>query len=268
MSFSEFLSEVKTGGLARNNRFTVSFDGGELIGAITGNDYRKLLLFCDGAQLPGQSLATVPNRTFGEIRETPYDRLYEPVTLSFYCDTQMQVKYYFDNWMDQIYNPATRKFAYYDDYICNLTIDAKDTQNNTQYRVTMFEAYPKSVSAVQMDAANKDVMKVNVTFQYKSWTSKPLEVYYRGAGDPISASTIFESYSNYFPDFQSAWNGYADNNRFGATGGLPGFDGLLPDTQGFLTSASQRLTDFTRGGLSGMTGGRLPSLSNIMNLKF
>lgn len=268
MAFNEFLAEVKSAGLAKNNRFVVSIDGGDFIGSDV-QGYRKMLLFCDSVQLPGQSLATVPNRTFGELRETPYDRLFDTVTMTFYVDRSMAVKYYFDNWMNQIQNPSTRKFSYYKDYTHNLTVDVLDTQNETNYRVTMFECYPKAVSSIQLDAANKDVMKLNVTMQYRNWTSQPLEVYYRGRGEPLSPS-ILESYNSDFYGFQSAYNNFMQpvsesvRNITSMTGGIPGFDGSIPDTQGFITTASDALTRFTRGGI----GGALPALSDIMNLRF
>ena len=293
MSFSEFLAQVKTKGLARNNRYAVAFHGNGVAG-FDNNNLRSALLFCDSAQLPGQSYATVMNRSFGELRETPYDRLYEPITLSFYVDREMQVKYLFDRWMDKIASPATRKYNYYDDYVCNIAISVFDNyaesspgsrmdsplrwteKNNETYVVVLHEAYPKSVSAVQLDQANKDVMKVTVTFQYKYWLSEPQEVYNMALGSPISPS-IQRVYSESFGSFQQAYNqfndlGLATNTRIPnpstLTGGLPGFDGGLPDTQGFLTQANQALTNLTRGGLSGITGGRFPSLSDIMNLRF
>ena len=293
MSFPEFLAQVKTKGLARNNRYAVSFHGNGVAG-FNGDNLRSALLFCDSAQLPGQSYATIANRSFGELRETPYDRLYEPITLSFYVDREMQVKYLFDRWMDKIANPATRKYNYYDDYICNIAISVFDNyaestpgsridkplrweeKNNETYVVVLHEAYPKTVSAVQLDQANKDVMKVTVTFQYKYWLSEPQEVYNQALGSPISPS-IQRVYSESFGSFQRAYNDFNDfGNAIGTairnpttlTGGIPGFDGGLPDTQGFLSSANQALNNLTRGGLSGITGGRFPSLSDVMNIRF
>jgi hypothetical protein len=266
MSFSEFLAEVKQTGLAKNNRFVVSIDGAGGY-ADNNNDFRKILLFCESAQLPGQSLATVPNRTFGEMRETPYDRLYEPITLNFYVDRAMHVKYFFDKWMDSIYNPATRKFSYYSDYTYDITIDVLDIQNNTNYRVALFEAYPKSVSAVALDQNNKDIMKLSVTFQYKNWTSQPLAVYYKGAGEPFSPG-ILESYNRDFYDVQNAFNNFTSNAVSTVTGGIPGFDGGLPDTQGFLTSATQKLTTFAQTSIFTKVANNMPKLSNIMNLRF
>lgn len=294
MSFEQFLSKVKTGGLARNNRFAVAFYGLPVASLSSGNQLRDVLLLCDAAQLPGQSYATVPNRTFGELRETPYDRLYEPITLSFYVDRGMEVKYFFDRWMDKIYNPGSRKFAYYDEYTCDAAITVLDSNtepaqgrvfgkamttdweewNNETYTVSLREMYPKSVSAVSLDNANKDVMKLTVTFQYKYWTSMTHETFNTTLGEPINPN-IFESYNSDFYDFQGAFNSFTGAS---STGGTPGFDGSVPDAQGFLTSATQKMSDFVNGsklgaavgtyGFTKLANGGFPKLSNIMNLEF
>ena len=47
---NQFISEIKTGGLARSNRFAVMFS--PPTGMNTG-ELQKLLLFCDTIQLPG-----------------------------------------------------------------------------------------------------------------------------------------------------------------------------------------------------------------------
>jgi hypothetical protein len=291
MSYQEFLAEIKTKGLAKNNRFAVSMHGTPIT-RFNNDQLRSALLFCDGTQLPGQSYATVPNRTFGELRETPYDRLYEPVTLSFYVDREMQVKYMFDRWMDQIASPGTRKFNYYDDYTATLAISVFDnyaengagfkindvtrdweSSNNETYVVVLHEAYPKSVSAVQMDSANKDVMKISVTFQYKYWLSEPQEIWNQSFGDPISPS-IQRIYTQAFGDFQQAFNDFGTAtgvripNPTAITGGLPGFDGSLPDTQGFLSTAAQKLSTFAQTSLFTSAANNMPKLSDVMNLRF
>lgn len=99
----------------------------------------------------------------------PYEKMFEPVTMTFYVDKEMKVKLFFDEWLSNIQNPFTRTFAYYEDYISNIDVIVYDTQLNSRYKVSMYEAYPKSISAIQMDYNNKDVMRIQVTFQYKYW---------------------------------------------------------------------------------------------------
>jgi hypothetical protein len=161
---NDFISKVKQDGLARTNRYTVLFTG------FTTNRARDAMMMCDQVQLPGTNFNTADMRTYGETRKAPYERLYEDVNMSFYVDTPMTVKTFFDDWMTWIQDPGTRNFNYYEDYTCDIVIEVQDLKNQSRYGVKLHEAFPKSIGAIQMDYAGKDVMKLSVNFAYKYYT--------------------------------------------------------------------------------------------------
>ena len=169
MNISDFVSQIG-GGLARTNRFDVVIttpSSVDIEGLIPG---QELAMLCEQVQLPGLTINTTPIRTYGEVRETPYEFNYEPINMSFYVDNKMGVKILFDKWIKSIQDPTSRTFTYYQDYICpQLDIYVQDTLDNDRYMVRLFEAYPKSVGAVQMDYASKDIMKVTVQMMFKYW---------------------------------------------------------------------------------------------------
>lgn len=172
----EFVAAVKTQGLMPSNRFKVEFaPPGTVLNAPSGTSYRpdlrKIMLYCDTAQLPGMSISTTQARTYGEFREMPYERLFDNINLTFYIDRTMDTKSLFDTWIHSIQNPASRQLAYYDDYITDMTIYVLDKSEKTQYSVKLYECYPKSVGAIQLDYAAKDVMKLQVSINYRYWTS-------------------------------------------------------------------------------------------------
>lgn len=168
-TIKEFTAAVKNNGLARSNRYAVSF----VVPMVFNSEVtKKALMFCDQIQIPGTNFSTTQNRTFGEFRETPYEKLYEHINVSFYVDRNMQVKQLFDEWTNHIYNPNTRTFNYYDKYVTDTTIEVQDIANKTNYWVTLHECYPKSVGAIQLDYSNKDVMKLSVTMAYKWFETK------------------------------------------------------------------------------------------------
>ena len=162
-TLNEFIASVKESGLMRTNRFLVEFN---LMG-----DSRLIQLYCDAVNLPGLTLSTQQARTFGEFREMPYERLFENVNFTFYVDNDMSVKLMFDNWMKSIINPVTRAINYYDNYTTDITVYVLDTEDNSKYYVKLYECYPKSIAAIQMDHSAKDVMKLNVSMNYRYWTS-------------------------------------------------------------------------------------------------
>lgn len=183
MSLNRFISEVKSRGLARINRYAVEFviPGGD------GESTQLAQLFCETTSLPGMNIVTQPSRTYGEAREIPIgDRNFDVINMSFYVDADLKVKVLFDKWLNSIINPNTRHVSYYKDYITDIKISVVDVEpgsmtqadgrviaevDNKPYSVTLHEAYPKSISAIELNADGKGVMKLQVAFQYKYWTS-------------------------------------------------------------------------------------------------
>lgn len=197
----DFISEVKRGSIARNNRYAVLFTPPARVnpGAL-----QKVLLFCDQVQLPGVNYSTVQNRTFGEFRETPYEKLYDNLSMSFYVDNEMKVKSLFDDWIATIQNPTERTFGYYNDYISNMTIEIQDLQNKTRYEMTLWECYPKNIGSIQLDYSNKDLMKMQVTMQYKYWTATGISPLADGQKIPTS---FIDKLTKNFTGFQQQLNG-------------------------------------------------------------
>jgi hypothetical protein len=103
--------------------------------------------------------------------------------MSFYVDTSMKVKFLFDNWMTYIQNPTSRNFNYYDEYTADIVIEVQDIKNQSRYGIKLFEAYPKSIGAVQLDYAGKDVMKMSVNIAYKYYAIGTQEVLNTDAAD-------------------------------------------------------------------------------------
>jgi hypothetical protein len=171
MNISDFVTQIGRNGLARSNRYSVEM----VLPATTygDNEYRKMLLLCESVQLPGLNLNTAQIRTFGEIREMPYELNYDPVTFSFYVDGEMVVKGIFDQWINSVQRGNTRNFNYYENYVADtMKIKVEDLNDDVKYIVTLYEVYPKTVTPVQMGYDQKDIMKLSVTMNYKYWRSE------------------------------------------------------------------------------------------------
>ena len=224
---NEFISAIKTQGVARTNRYLVKLEvpGGN------SDTIQLAQLYCDGAALPGMNIATTPSRIFGENREMPYERLFDTITLDFYVDADMKVKKLFDDWIRQIIDPNTRAIQYYKRYTRELTIEVLDIQaveieygeveiftkafgpdegqegeevvervmsesDRVTYGVRLFEVYPKSIGQIQLSGGSRDLMKLPVTFQYKYWdpVSLPpggpsIRLPATGGADPLGVTT-------------------------------------------------------------------------------
>ena len=195
---NEFIAEVKNRGMARTNRYVVNIPFPSTYGNTTV--IKLASLFCESASLPGRNVNTTAARTFGETREMPYERSYEPVNFSFYVDSEMLIKNSFDTWMDMIIDPTNRTIRYYKEYAANaITIYVVSPDNQVPHVVELFEAYPKTVSSIQLSAESKDVMKLNVTMVYRYWKSTPYYIYtnssVNGTGFPGTAQIFSNTQS-------------------------------------------------------------------------
>jgi len=165
MSIDKFKAAI-SGGIARTNRYEVRIP----FPRDTSSEFVSLM--CDATNLPGLNIATTPSKMFGEIREVPYERMFDPIQLSFYVDAKFNIRSAFERWMHLIVNQNKRTFNYYDNYVRDVEILVYNVdEKQAPYTVTLYEAYPKTMSAVQLSADSREVMKLQVTMQYRYWKS-------------------------------------------------------------------------------------------------
>lgn len=164
-----FIATVKSRGLARSNRFNVNITWPSGIALLETAKLANLL--CEASSLPGYNIATQPLKIMGESREVPYEPMYDPITLTFYMDAQFELKDAFETWMSYIIDPVTKTINYYSTYTSEINISVENMDGSIPYNVTLFEAFPKSMTAVTLNQGDRDVMRLNVGIQYKYWTS-------------------------------------------------------------------------------------------------
>lgn len=244
---NEFISEVKRG-VAKTNHFFVELTLPQSLmntSEIRDNS-KKIALFCDQAQIPGVSFATNAVRSFGESKEVPYEKLFEPIQLSFYVDDDFIVKKLFDNWMHLIQDTNTRTFRYPDQYIASsINILVINPSEKERYLVTLHNVYPKTVAPIQLDYASRDLMKLNVTLVYQYSTMSALipaspdsdtpGLYESAMGKfaygfeeivevPINFLNDFNSYQQKYTDFTSGVKSVFSLENIGE---ITGFGGIF-----------------------------------------
>lgn len=190
---SEFIAAVKTKSIAKTNQYVVEiFPPPHPRMAAPSSLLNLTSLYCNSASLPGISYATSSYHIFGEGREMPYQRMFEPITLSFYVDADMNIKRFFDKWSKCIMNTTTRNVSYYNSYVSTIRIKSAYAQQNNvvtddwnvvrsaedvfPYVVELQEAYPKSIRSIDIDYGQAKLMELQVTFAYKYWKLIPDEM--------------------------------------------------------------------------------------------
>ena len=169
---NEFISKVKSTGLAKTNRYRVTIATPSLMTGFM-NSGRLITLFCESTSLPGLIIRTTEQRIMGEMREFPYIKQYDNITLSFYIDNNFEVKGFFDNWLNSVSNTQNKITSYYKDYIAPtvlIEVLPMDSEVST-YSITLHEAYPKGISPIQLSADSRDIAKIGVSLNYKYYTT-------------------------------------------------------------------------------------------------
>ena len=94
--------------------------------------------------------------------------------------------------MNIVINQTNRLAGYYDQYATTMTIHIHDMQDNKAYACQLQDVYPKSIQAITLDNNSKDVIKLAVTFTYKSFINENIGLQNSNLVANISETTLQE----------------------------------------------------------------------------
>lgn len=193
-NINDMLSEVRTRGMAKPNRFEVIITPPKCVLNIktdqnlvaTESGYQtqqslgsrvpaRVSVFCEAASLPPTRINTSQQRIFGPASYHPQSADYggDNITLTFMLDKWYTVKEFFDVWVDGVVNRETGLVYYQDNYLSQgMTITQLDEEDNAHYTAVFEDVFPIAISPIQLDAnSNNQVAKMSVTFCYRRWRS-------------------------------------------------------------------------------------------------
>lgn len=174
-SINEFKSSFRND-LARPHKFDVNVNIPlVLIPYVSGA--RSLVYRCEGANLPGRTLATTEQKTYGPIEKYPYLNTYTDIDLTFIVDDDMQQKILFDAWLNFINPLYNNHIRYKQEYATILTINQYDVTNKLSYSVNLYDAFPISMNQMDLDWSGDGYHKLNVTFAYTYWQNNSLQAF-------------------------------------------------------------------------------------------
>lgn len=160
--------------LARSNRFDVDVTI-PLVMIPYVTSARSLKYRCENAQLPGRTLATTEQKTYGPIEKHPYLNTYNDIDLTFIIDDDMQQKILFDAWLNYINPSYSNNMRYKSDYATILKINQYDVTGQLTYSVNLYDAFPISMNQMDLDWSGDGYHKLNVTFAYTYWQNNSLQ---------------------------------------------------------------------------------------------
>ena len=157
----DFQAEMK--GFMRPNKFTV------LIGKTKPGSTRRFAISCFQCQIPGNVIATT-DKDVG-FRSVAYQTIYSDIILGFYADDKMRELKFWQDWIESIHDRKTNRWAYYDDYKCEIIITPINRRGEDVASWTLHDAYPKQIDPIQLDYGTNDaVMTINATITYRNFT--------------------------------------------------------------------------------------------------
>lgn len=194
------------GNLSRTNIYQVQFGGltPGLLGYLASRNVRSDFiadgagLMCYEASLPGSSLSQVQSSNFhGVVENFAHTRVFTPITLSFYCDSNYTTLKMLEHWMEyivsgngtagQLYagNNYNYRLKYPNDaadgYKCNSTSIYKfegDRENGNVMEYSFIGLYPSNLSSVPVRyGPNNEITRVTCSFSYDRYVAGSIKSY-------------------------------------------------------------------------------------------
>ena len=176
-TLSGFQAEIEKNGFAPANKYDIMIKGGPQASDTTP----EMLLRCSDVSMAGRTLNTALINEYGLIKKMVYRNTFTDFSTSFICSKDMKEKKYFNDWMNKMSptpgpdlgSGGAFNVGYYDDYIAYVTVNLLDDALDSGYHVHYHEAYPLSVTEMQLGyATNNSFLKLTVNWAYAFWTDK------------------------------------------------------------------------------------------------
>lgn len=154
----------------------------------TGNpSSREMNILCSNATLPGKQILTTDRRIGMEFQKVAYGYAVDDVSLTFYLMNDYGVKDYFDAWANLVLNQETGEVGYKQDYAKTVKIHqlrrprkgfsanigpltgTVDIGGGTIYAVELVDAFPTTISGVQLSNELDGLVQLSVQLSYTKW---------------------------------------------------------------------------------------------------
>lgn len=171
-NINEFFGRVNSSrSFARPNRFRV------MLPSPFGGDTVYLSLMAEQVDLPGQSFSTQEIKTQGPVRLQPYNALFQQTAIVFSVDSDMEIKKFFDRWLNLMYDKTTHFFSYHDEYKVDMVIEQFNEEGVVVYRTRLRDTFPLNINATTLAwAENDNIQRLPVSFSYESWETLPVQI--------------------------------------------------------------------------------------------
>jgi len=185
-ALENFISEIRKTGVARPNKFSVQIQTPAcmLYGQNPSIDIKLpelINLYCQTASIPGQNIGVRDLRITGPTYKRPVNIDYggEGITFTFLMDGKLNIKSFFDVWMQKIIDPIQFQAnydygnnAYTTQIVINQIFNEKSTKDSSgesrPYQIVLENAFPRNIGMMELDQSSQSTAhKMGVTFAYR-----------------------------------------------------------------------------------------------------
>ena len=189
-SVSNFMARVDAlGGPVKKNRFSVEVTPPRSMVSSVNADTINFL--AKAVSFPAKTLAGTEFRYAGKYSiKVPYETTYENVAITLLNTGNYAPRKFWDNWFNHIQNNNSKNMQYYDKFVGTVTIShyLDDEENidptKAAYQVTLHNAWPITMNAIEMTWENAELMDFQVDLNYSWWSA---------TGENITTSNYTES---------------------------------------------------------------------------
>lgn len=127
-------------------------------------------LLCQSISIPQKTLQTFEHKALGVPYRGVHGLNFEPITATFICDGEMEVRKFFEAWLNTIVDSYNNTLHFYDDYTTDIKITLFTREGKVLYQVVLEEAYPMNISNLDLSHnSNNTLLTMSCTFTYKRW---------------------------------------------------------------------------------------------------
>lgn len=145
---------------------------------VNGSD-ADFTFLCRSAGIPASTIGTVEVPFRGRVIKLPGDRTFESWTITVMADESMEVRAYFEKWMEKL-NKHENGAGYTEDFASTLkvsqlargtsTSDALKDPHSVVRSYDFYNAFPTNIAQIDLSYDNNNtIAEYTVEFQYDWW---------------------------------------------------------------------------------------------------
>ncbi len=179
----DMVNRVNRHGTVRPNKYKIEFAGiaieeasKQMYSTHTKPDgsegyTNRISLSCKSFSMPGRTITSQALKTRGLQRKIPYGRLYtNEVSCTLLLGEEMFERKVFERWMDNIVDPLTGRFKFYDSYVSDAYVTLYSEKDVPVYKVGLTEVYPTNVNALELSTeAGAALLEQNITLAFRHY---------------------------------------------------------------------------------------------------